>query len=196
MARKAPVLNRRFRGSFAPQKLVDFVEEYMKDYNPVRAVRRAGMVMDGYSAFVIAHYLIELPRVKNEIADRRAYILEKYKIDRDKILEELMKIGFSNIANYHDLSSAAPVPDFTDVTEDQYAAISELTTELYTEGRGSNAQEVKRVKIKLYDKPAALVQLGKHVGLFDRPEGDDGPVQIIGGLPEPEPLVTLTEPKV
>jgi phage terminase small subunit len=34
------------------------------------------------------------------------------------------------------------------------------------DGRGEDAREVKRVKLKLSDKQAALEKLGKHLGMW------------------------------
>ena len=41
-----------------------------------------------------------------------------------------------------------------------------MTQDEYTEGGGDNARPVKRTKFKLYDKRAALVDIGRHLGMF------------------------------
>jgi phage terminase small subunit len=41
-----------------------------------------------------------------------------------------------------------------------------VTIDTYVEGHGEDAREVRRVKFKLGDKSAALVALGKHLGVF------------------------------
>ncbi len=46
------------------------------------------------------------------------------------------------------------------------AALQEVTVEDFTEGRGEDKRDVRRVKFKLYDKRAALVDLGRHLGMF------------------------------
>ncbi len=48
---------------------------------------------------------------------------------------------------------------------------SMVTVDECTEGRGEDARQVKRIKIKLFDKRAALVDLGRHLGLF-KDKGD------------------------
>ena len=48
------------------------------------------------------------------------------------------------------------------------------------EGRGKNAREVKKVRFKLADKRAALVDLGRHHKLFTNKFehcGKDGPIE-------------------
>jgi hypothetical protein len=42
------------------------------------------------------------------------------------------------------------------------------------DGRGENARAVKRVKFKLRDKRAALVDLGRHLGMFQDSAGGNG----------------------
>ena len=90
------------------------------------------------------------------------------------ILHELAKIGFSNMLDYVSITNGGDlITDFSALTKDQAAAISEVTIETYTEGRGEDAEEVKRVKFKLSDKRAALVDMGRHLGMFkDKIEHD------------------------
>ena len=59
-----------------------------------------------------------------------------------------------------------PVLDFANLTRDQAAALQEVTVESYMNGGGENAREVKKVRFKLADKRAALVDLGRHHKLF------------------------------
>jgi hypothetical protein len=73
-------------------------------------------------------------------------------------------------------------PDFamreiSEFSRDQAAALQEITVETFMDGRGEDAREVRRVKFKLADKRAALVDLGRHHKLFtDKAEftGKDG----------------------
>jgi hypothetical protein len=56
--------------------------------------------------------------------------------------------------------------DISQLTREQTAAIQEVTVDTYMEGGGKNAREVKKVRFKLADKRAALVDLGRHHKLF------------------------------
>jgi len=63
-----------------------------------------------------------------------------------------------------------------------------VTVKDYVEGRGEDAREVKRVRFKLADKRAALVDLGRHLGMFvDRHEHSGpagGPIETAALSPE------------
>jgi phage terminase small subunit len=79
-------------------------------------------------------------------------------------LEELTKIGLANMADYVGKDDITlPVPK---LTRHPAAAIQEYTVEHYAEGHGDEAKTVKKIKIKLADKRAALVDLGRHHKLF------------------------------
>lgn len=50
-----------------------------------------------------------------------------------------------------------------------------MTVETFMDGKGDDAREVKRVKFKLADKRGALVELGRHHGIFkDKQELEHG----------------------
>ena len=70
--------------------------------------------------------------------------------------------------------------DLSQLTREQTAAIQEVTVDTYLDGDGENAREVKKVRLKLADKRAALVDLGRHHKLFTNKFehcGKDGPIE-------------------
>lgn len=140
-----------------------FVEEYLKDLNATRAAIRAGY--SAKTAYSKGHSMTKTLSV--QICEAQAERSKRTKITQDKVLKELAKIGFSNMLDYVSITNGGdPVPDFSKLTRDQAAAISEITVEEYTEGRGEDAENVKRTKFKLSDKRAALVDIGRHLGMF------------------------------
>ena len=60
--------------------------------------------------------------------------------------------------------SGDPVLDFSKLTREQAAALTEVTVDDYLEGRGKEAREVLKVKFKLADKRAALMDIAKLFG--------------------------------
>jgi len=53
-----------------------------------------------------------------------------------------------------------------------------VTVEDFLDHRGEEARSVRRVKFKLHDKRAALVDLGRHLGLFVDKHKPDVPVEV------------------
>jgi phage terminase small subunit len=118
--------------------------------------------------------------VANESKLRQA-AEERYFVSKERIIRELALIGFSNMLDYiQPQDDGTAYVDLSRLDRDQAAAISEVTVESYTEGSGEE-RSVKRVKFKLSDKRAALVDLGKQLGMFpQRVEAtgkDGGPIE-------------------
>ncbi len=155
-----------------------FIDEYLIDLNATQAAIRAG-----YSAKTAYAKGSEMnKRFAVEIAKAQAERSKRTEITQDAVLRELAKIGFSNMLDYVSVTDGGDlVPDFSALTRDQAAAIGEVTIEEYTEGRGDDAQNVKRTRFKLSDKRAALVDMGRHLGMFkDKVEltgADGGPIK-------------------
>jgi hypothetical protein len=89
-------------------------------------------------------------------------------ITKAGILEELARIAHSNIYDFVDLTGESPSWALKDIPRELMASVSELTTETVFEKRGSGAPvEVRKVKLKFWDKKGALVDLGKGAfGMF------------------------------
>jgi phage terminase small subunit len=83
------------------------------------------------------------------------------------VVDELRKIAFANMAGYmRAQASGDPYLDFSMLTRDQAAALQEVTVDTYVEGHGEDVRDVRRIKFRLGEKRAALVDLGKHLGVF------------------------------
>jgi phage terminase small subunit len=153
-----------------------FVAEYLVDLNGTQAAIRAG-----YSAKTAneqAARLLAKASIKEAVEAKRVLLVKRTDVTAERIIGELAKLGFANMEAYmRPGDNGDPILDFSKLTSDQMAALTEVTVDDYVDGRGENARAVKRVKFKLADKRAALVDLGKHLGLFvDRHEvtGKDG----------------------
>ncbi len=102
------------------------------------------------------------------LAEREA----RTEVTVDKIVKEFAKVGFANMGDYFDTTTDGdPVFNYKYLTQDQRAAISEMTIEDYVDGRGPDAREVKRTRIKTHDKLGALNSMSRYLGMFiDRSE--------------------------
>lgn len=169
-----------------------FIEEYLVDLNGAAAYRRAGY--RSKNADVDAAQLLVKPRIATAIAEAQAKLSQRTEITQDKIVTELAKLGFSNILDYMSVTEEGlAYCDLSRLTHDQAAAIQEFTIDEYVEGKGEDARNVKKVKLKLFDKRQTLVDLGKHIGMFiERKEvsgKDGGPIPIDVSILTPEQRV-------
>ncbi len=127
-----------------------------------------------------ASELLATGKIRGRIAALRSLVTEKaereFEISAGKVLQEMAKIGFANMLDYvRTTSSGDAFVDLSQLDRVQAAAISEVTVEDFTEGRGEDARDVRRIKFKLHDKGAALHKLGLHLGLFKQTiEGEIG----------------------
>lgn len=149
-----------------------FVAEYMIDCNATQAATRAG-----YSAKTANEQgarLLANASVKAAIEASAKKHADKLEITAERILAELAKIGYANMLDYMSITpDGEPFVDLSALTPEQAAAIGEVTIEDFKDGRGEDARDVRRVKFKLHDKRAALVDLGRHLKLFtDKVEHD------------------------
>ena len=146
-------------------KQARFIEEFLVDLNGTQAAIRAGY--SAKTAEVQASRLLRYAKVQSAVSAGRKAQSVRAEITADAVIAELAKLGFANMADYmRALPSGDPYLDFSALSREQAAALQEVTVDAYVEGHGDDTREVKRIKFKLADKRAALVDLGRHFGIF------------------------------
>lgn len=167
-------------------KQAQFVAEYVADLNATQAAIRAGY--SAKTAEVQASRLLSNVKVAAAIRDAQDAREKRTAVTADRVVAELAKLAFANIEDFTRLVGSDRVPDLSTATRDQLAAVSEIVVDEYVDGRGEGARDVKRVRFKLVDKRAALVDLGRHLGMFvDRHEHSGpagGPIETAALTPE------------
>lgn len=152
-----------------------FVDEYLIDLNATQAAIRAGYSKK--TARQIADQNLSKLDIKAALERRMQSRSARTEITQDMVLRELAKIGFSDIRKvvrwgetqvrmvdgeddgpedmvpYHGLA----LIDSTEVDDSTAAAIAEVS-----QGRDG-------LKVKLHDKKGALVDIGRHLGMFTAP---------------------------
>lgn len=152
-----------------------FVEEYLIDLNATQAAIRVGYSKK--TADQQASRLLTNVKVREYLTQRQADRANRTEITQDMVLKELAKIGFSDIRKivrwgetqvrmvdgeddgpedmvpYHGLA----LIDSAEVDDSTAAAIAEVS------------QSRDGLKVKLHDKKGALVDIGRHLGMFSLP---------------------------
>lgn len=142
-----------------------FVAEYLIDLNATQAAIRAGY--SEKTATEQGSRLLTNVKVQEAIAKGQNKTAAKLEITKERIVEELAKIGFSNMLDYMRAGTDGdPYLDFSSLTREQAAALAEVTVEDFKDGRGEDARDVRRIKFKLHDKKGALVDLAKMLGFM------------------------------
>lgn len=107
-------------------------------------------------------------------------VVERAVITTEQVIEELAKIGFANMLDYAKVSGEGePYISMSEVTRDQAAAIAAFTVEDFKDGRGEDARDVRKVTFKLHDKRAALVDIGTHLGMFEKKLKVDAKLELV-----------------
>jgi phage terminase small subunit len=124
--------------------------------------------------------------LENAVVER---VIEKTGITKERVLEELALIGFGTLK---DVAVVFHNGDIESIDREHAAKIQELVVDSYQDGHGDDAREVKRVKLKLWDKRAALVDIGRELGMFKNRHqltgGDDGPIEVADVTEAPSEL--------
>jgi phage terminase small subunit len=108
--------------------------------------------------------------VKAEIEARKMRRAQRHDVNQDWVISRFMKLAMSGetLAKFKKVQEDGSLGwDFTGATEEELAVVTELGVDYYTEGRGNNAREVKKFRVKHPDMQAALVALARHLGLFN-----------------------------
>jgi len=159
-----------------------FIDEYLIDLNATQAAIRAGY--SSKTASVIGDENLRKPYIQAELSARMKDREKRTEITQDRVLNELAKIGFADIRKAVQWGDGLSVQDpesgeivisngvsligSEQIDNDTAAAISEIS------------QTAQGLKIKMHDKKGALVDIGRHLGMFkDKVEltgKDGGPV--------------------
>lgn len=156
------------------EKQKRFVEEYLIDLNAKQAAIRAGYSVK--NADKIGSELLGKTRVQQAVSEAIAERSRRTGVNQDRVVRELARIAFSNFSDIVDPETARIRKD---ATEDDLACIQSIKIK-------PNEFGTER-EVRLFDKRAALVDLGKHLGMWNKDAGgepgEDG-VTIVNDAPD------------
>lgn len=147
-------------------KQIKFCNEYIKDFNATRAYKEVyPSCKKDSTANVNGSKLLRNAKVQEYIEQLKEDLKAQGKITQEMIIQELAKIGFSDVRKlYTERGSLKNIQDIDDSTA---AAISSVESFEEYEGRGDDREYIGDTKkIKMYSKEKALELLGKQIGMF------------------------------
>lgn len=154
-----------------------FVDEYLVDLNATQAAIRAGY--STHTARAIGAENLTKPDIQAVIERRMADRQERTEITQDMVLRELAKIGFSDIrkvlrwgnTEVRLVSEEAEEPSDDDMIP--YHGLALVDSSEIDDNTAGAIAEVSQgrdgLKVKLHDKKGALVDIGRHLGMFNAP---------------------------
>lgn len=167
------------RGLTKKQKI--FCHEYILDWNATRAAKEAGY--SEKTAAETGYENLRKPQIKAYIEEIQKNLEKEAGISPLRVLNEYSKLAFHSIADLH--QSWIDRKDFEDLTDDQKACISEIHTRVVKRNIGTKEEpeivNVEEIKVKLYDKGAALADIAKMLG-YNEPDKHDHTVRPITGF--------------
>lgn len=149
------------------EREIKFVDRFMVHLNAVEAAKEAGY--SKRSAHGRACDIRNKLNVDAEIRRRMSSASRKADVTVAEVLIGLKELAFSNMADFIEADDVTGLPKFkahASLTREQMAAVSEMTVEETTEGRGKEAETVRRIRFKLHNKRDALVDLGRYLKIF------------------------------
>ncbi len=132
-----------------------FVEEYLVDLNATKAAERAGY--SEKTANPQAARLLAKASIQAAVAVGMEKRSRRVEITQDRVLFELACIGFANMQDFMEVTAEGEevLKKVSALDRQHAAAIAEFTVD--KDGKS---------KLKLADKHASLVDIGRHLGMF------------------------------
>ncbi|RIQ64645.1 terminase small subunit, partial [Bordetella avium] len=153
-----------------------FVDEYLIDLNATQAAIRAGYSKK--TARQIGEENLSKPDIAKAVQEAQAARSKRTEITQDMVLRELAKIGFADIRKVVTWGSttlqAGVDGDGNPTTEVHHGLVLVASNEI-DDATAAAIAEVSEgregLKVKFHDKKGALVDIGRHLGMFkDRVE--------------------------
>lgn len=132
---------------------------------------------------VDAFKLLEKPSIRAEFERRKKEVLSKMQVTTERIVQEMCRIGFSDISDYYD--DEGKLKPLKQLTKEQTAAIAEVCHDKYG-----------NLQYKLWSKTGTLELLGRYQKMFtdkvaigQDPDGAPMSININfnGSIPRPDP---------
>lgn len=156
-----------------------FCEEYVKDLNGTQAATRAGY--SPKTANEQSSRLLAKVNVQEKIAQLQAEITERNKLKADDVIQELRALGFWSINDF--IGEGNIINDISTQERDMNKPVVgiKITEKFTTFGKGDEAvtEKIVTTELKFADKRGALVDLGRHLGVFKEDNEQQNPIPAV-----------------
>lgn len=145
------------------QKQKLFCDYYLVSLNATDAAIKAGYSRK--TAQQVGSENLSKLVIKEYIGNKQVKLAEKIEVTQQMVLEELHKIGFSNIQDL--MEEGFSFKDIVELEKNKAAAIESVKVRTTTKTFDGATETIKEVTLKKFDKVKALEQLGRHLGFFE-----------------------------
>lgn len=135
-----------------------FCQKYVIHLNGTKAATQAGYSKK--TAQEQASRLLSNVMIQNRISELQKEISERNKIKADDVIQELKALAFWSINDF--VSDGNKVKDLSK----QKRSINKPVVGIKTKTEYNEFGQTTTVELKLADKRASLVDLGRHLGIF------------------------------
>lgn len=143
------------------EKQEQFCQAYLIDFNGAKAARLAGYSED--SARTEAWRLLTNADIQARINQLRQEMGKGFNITRERIAQELARIGFFDIRNIHNEDGSLKTP--SEFADDEAAAIGGIKRSVTTFSNENGGEGEKiTIEVKVWEKTKALEQLSRLMG--------------------------------
>jgi len=116
--------------------------------------------------------LLTNAKIAGRIAYLQAELAKEMGVTAIRLMEEWKKIGFSNIDDYLRIDDEGCVigKDFSTINRSKLAAIESIkqTVNITSNKNGEKEYETRNFTFKLHDKTKAIIEMGKHIGFYEK----------------------------
>lgn len=141
-----------------------FCREYIIDLNGTQAAIRAGY--SGKTANEQAAALLAKISIQERVAELKAEVSQRLEITADMVVRELWAIGTYNVQDF--LNDDNTIKQIAEITRDTAKPITGIKVTEKTVGFEETTETTVTTELKFADKRAALVDVGRHLGIFEK----------------------------
>lgn len=144
-----------------------FADRYFETLNGYQSAVDVGF--SEHTARQQAWQILQREEVQDYLAALKLEAQEKHNITKDNWLSELKEIGYSNIQDF--INEGNNIKDISGIDRSKARAVSSVKKTVI-EFEGGNKEITE---FKLHDKKSALEIIGRHMGFFEKDNGQKIP---------------------